>query len=67
MGGKLDSPQSEIKFIGDVYPVQRFVTGLWSLDRALGFRGENGMPLRSLVELYGHEHSGKSSLAMRER
>jgi len=60
----LDSPQSEIKFIGDVYPVQRFVTGLWSLDRALGFRGENGMPLRSLVELYGHEHSGKSSLAI---
>ena len=54
---------SDIKFIGDIYPVQRVLTGLWSLDRALGFRGDNGVPLRSLFELYGHEHSGKSTLA----
>ena len=54
---------SDIKFIGDVYPVQRIATGLWSLDRALGFKGDNGVPLRSLFELYGHEHSGKSTLA----
>ena len=53
----------DIKFIGDIYPVQRVETGLWSLDRALGFRGDNGVPLRSLFELYGHEHSGKSTLA----
>src|SRR3990167_3574641 len=53
---------SEIEIIGDVYPVVRVVTGLWSFDRALGFRGENGVPLRSLIELYGHEHSGKSTL-----
>ena len=53
----------DIKFISDTYPVQRIATGLWSLDRALGFKGDNGVPLRSLFELYGHEHSGKSTLA----
>ena len=52
----------EIEIIGDTYPVTRVATGLWSFDRALGFRGENGVPLRSLIELYGHEHTGKSTL-----
>lgn len=49
--------------IGEIYPVVYAKTGLWSFDRALGFRGEVGVPLRSLFELYGHEHSGKSTLA----
>ena len=56
-------PKNKTTIIGDVYPVTRFRTGLWSLDKALGFRGDEGMPLRSLVELYGNEHSGKSTLA----
>ena len=55
--------QERVQVVGDVFPVTRFPTGLWSLDHALGFRGDNGMPLRSLVELYGAEHSGKSTLA----
>jgi len=64
MGNEIRRVQkNEATVVGDVYPVTRFETGLWSLDRALGFRGDNGMPLRSLVELYGNEHSGKSTLA----
>ena len=59
---KVSGAGGEIEIIGDIYPVTRVVTGLWSFDRALGFRGENGVPLRSLIELYGHEHSGKSTL-----
>jgi RecA/RadA recombinase len=55
--------KEEIKFISDTYPVHRIPTGLWSFDRALGFRGENGVPLRSLFELYGYEASGKSTLS----
>lgn len=53
----------EVQVIGDVYPVKRIRTGLWSLDRALRDRGDIGLPLRSLFELYGFEHSGKSTLA----
>lgn len=39
--------------------------GMWSLDRAVGFlkRGHLGWPSRTLVELYGDEHTGKSTLA----
>src|SRR3990167_1979528 len=59
---KVSGAGGEIEIIGDIYPVTRVVTGLWSFDRALGFRGDNGIPLRSLIELYGHEHSGKSTL-----
>ena len=53
-----------VNVIGDVFPVTRYETGLWSFDRALGFRGDNGVPLRSLFELYGFEHSGKSTLGL---
>jgi len=54
----------EVEVIGDVFPVTRLETGLWGFDRALGFRGSNGMPLRSLLELYGPEHSGKTTLGL---
>lgn len=53
----------EIQIIGDVFPVTRKELGLWSVDRALGNIGEFGIPLRSLTELYGPEHSGKSTFA----
>lgn len=53
----------KIQVIGDYIPVVYADTGLWSLNRALGFRGELGIPLRSLFELYGYEASGKSTLA----
>ena len=55
---------SGVQVIGDMFPVTRYETGLWSFDKALGFRGDNGVPLRSLFELYGFEHSGKSTLGM---
>ena len=46
-------------------PVQWYTQGLWSLDRAVGFlrHGHLGWPGRSLIELYGDEHTGKSTLA----
>ncbi len=51
----------EVKVIGDVFPVERALTELWSFDRAVGFRGKNGITLRSIIELYGDEHTGKST------
>ncbi len=53
----------QVEVIGDSYPTQRIATGLWSFDRALGFKGDLGVPLRSLFELYGFEASGKSTLS----
>jgi len=51
------------RVIGDVPAVFRLPTGLWSLDKAVGWRNEVGFPGRSLVELYGPEGCGKSTLA----
>lgn len=47
---------------GDIPVLARFPSGLYGLDRALGFNGEWGLPLRSLYEVYGHPGVGKSSL-----
>lgn len=46
-------------------PVRWYPQGLWSLDRAVGFlrHGHLGWPGRSLIELYGDEHTGKTTLA----
>jgi len=45
------------------YPLlKRATTGLFSLDMALSGRSDMGMPLRSLVEIYGYPGSGKSTL-----
>jgi len=55
------SPTSRI--IGNVPPVERIVSGLWSWDRAIGFQGILGTPNRGIIELYGDEHTGKSTLA----
>jgi len=48
---------------GDVCSHPRVPLGLWSLDRALGFRDQVGMVLRAVYELYGNPGSGKSTLA----
>ena len=53
----------EIRIIGTTYPVVYVQTDLWSFDRSLGFRGEVGVPLRSIFELYGDEHIGKTTFA----
>jgi len=44
--------------------IVRQTTGLWSVDWALRNPNTNqiGMPLSSIIELYGREHSGKSTL-----
>lgn len=49
----IDSPQGNIT---------RRSTGLYSLDLALAGGGSIGLPLRSLVEVYGNTHVGKSTL-----
>ena len=41
----------------------RLVTGLWSFDHALSSGDEIGLPLNSLIEVYGATHIGKSTLA----
>jgi RecA/RadA recombinase len=43
-------------------PVERRKSGLYSVDKAVGHR-EDGLPLRTIVEIYGNEHVGKSSVA----
>ena len=53
----------KVEVMGQLYPLQRALTGLWSLDRSLGFRKQNGIPLGGFMELYGPEHSGKSTLS----
>jgi RecA/RadA recombinase len=49
----IDSPQGSIV---------RRSTGLYSLDLALAGGGSIGLPLRSVVEVYGNTHVGKSTL-----
>lgn len=57
-------PLDDIMVIGDGYPVARLPLGLYSFDKAFEFRGQIGMPLRSVVELYGPSHSGKTTLSL---
>jgi len=57
-------PIDEIVIIGDTYPVVRLPLGLYSIDKAFGFKGVDGLPLRSVVELYGPSHSGKTTFAL---
>lgn len=49
---------------GKIRKEERAPTGLYTVDRALGFLGNNGMPLRGIYEIYGREQSGKSTLAL---
>ena len=52
----------QVEVRGDVYPVAYVATKLWSLDRALGFKSDVGLTVRSLIELYGPPATGKSTL-----
>lgn len=46
------------------YPtLTRKLSGLTSLDIAMGSRGEIGIPMRTILELYGYTNVGKSTLA----
>lgn len=54
---------SEVTVTG-TYPVlQRVKSGLTSLDIATSHKGDLGIPLRVLIELYGYTNSGKSTLS----
>ena len=53
-----------IKVIATIPELERYTTGLYTLDRALGFQGNNGMPVGSMVEMYGKWESGKTTLAL---
>jgi len=46
---------------GMVEPVQTFSSGSFSLDRAMGI---GGIPMGRIVEVYGPESSGKTTLAL---
>jgi recombination protein RecA len=46
------------------HEVPRFQTGWYSFDNAVGgAEGRIGLALRSLIMIYGHQHTGKSTLA----
>ena len=61
----IDRIESLPVFEGDYPYLERKLTGLWSFDRALGNpeTKEWGLPLRSIIQLYGHKHIGKSTLS----
>lgn len=48
---------------GDYPEIPRFSTGILSMDVALGKGSQLGAPYRTLYELYGNTHVGKSTLA----
>lgn len=52
-----------VKVEGDYTEINRISTGLYSVDAALSFQNKMGLPLRTIVEIYGHEHIGKSTFA----
>lgn len=47
---------------GRLPDVERRLTGLWSFDELLKDR-TRGLPMRTIVEIYGKEESGKSTLS----
>jgi len=53
-----------ITFTGSVKPTERFITGLHTFDNAfINDRGELGIPLGKIIELYGKAGVGKSTVA----
>ena len=53
-----------MKNIDTDYPsISRLPTGLHSLDMAVSWGDQIGYPVRTLTEVYGREHVGKSTLA----
>lgn len=52
----------DIVVVGNYPILERKSSGLYSLDWALGSRGNFGCPMRSIFEVYGYPNSGKSTL-----
>ena len=57
-------PKEVSRIIGRVPEITRVPSRLYTWDRAVGFRGILGTPGRGIIELYGDEHTGKSTLAL---
>ena len=57
-------PKEVSRIIGRVPEITRVPSRLYTWDRAVGFRGVLGTPGRGIIELYGDEHTGKSTLAL---
>lgn len=50
------------KILGNFPPCKRFISGLYSLDRAFqNRRGDIGMPIGKGYEIFGQSHTGKST------
>lgn len=54
---------SSVTIIGNYPELVRQRTGLYSLDWAFSSKGNLGVPMRTILELYGYTNSGKSTLA----
>lgn len=52
-----------VRVLGNYPGITRKRTGLFSFDVAVGSRGELGLPMRTVVELYGYPNAGKSTLS----
>lgn len=53
-----------MKITGNIPTVKRLVTGLYSFDRAFeNQRGDIGLPLGTIIEIFGPHSSGKSTTA----
>ena len=55
--------KGKVEITGSYPSVERKLSGLFSLDLALSSRGELGIPMRSILELYGYTNVGKSTLS----
>jgi len=54
-----------VKLITQDISFRRIPLGLWGVDRTLlGNKMDKGLPVPSMIELYGAEHTGKSTFAM---
>jgi len=61
---KYGTIRGEPKIRGDIIHVGRRPLGLYSIDRALGFQGNWGLPGRSVIEIYGNEEVGKTTFIL---
>lgn len=52
-----------VEIVGNYPELKRERTGLYSLDWAFSSKGSLGVPMRTILELYGYTNSGKSTLA----
>ena len=63
MSDRDDTLVPEVTISGRYPTLSRIKTGLFSLDYALSHKGNLGVPLRVIMELYGYTNVGKSTLA----